>query len=317
MPDSRETRKPRRPQRAPRPAQPRAGKPAPTVQQVRDLAWAGQHARAIDLATASLAATDLSVPSRLDLLDLRAESYIALGKLDLAGEDAAAMVELASRAKSPALKAQALNRRAIVQMRQGELKSAGKTAIAATKAARKSRQRPLLAASLSILGEVYGRSGNYEAGRKTAEQAVEAFDAVGDFSGSGRAHWTIALARHQLGRSTESHAAAQRALELCSRAGDQYGIGNALILLSHGDPDIVQSNQPLRRATRAFEAAGYAERWTVALGNLAIRYDNLGLHHHANRLHAEIVPMIRTMGAKQRLANALTNMVATEVSLGN
>src|SRR5256885_915848 len=80
--------------------------------------------------------------------------------------------------------------------------------LAETKARRQSGQNPLLAAGLSILGEVYGRSGNYEAGRKTAEQAVEAFDAVGDFSGSGRAHWTIALAWHQLGRIKESHAAA-------------------------------------------------------------------------------------------------------------
>ena len=96
----------------------------------------------------------MSVPSRLDLLDLRAESYIALGKLDLAAEDAAAILELARREKSPAVKAQALNRQSLVQMRQGELKSAAKTAVAATKAARQSRQKPLLATSLSILGEV-------------------------------------------------------------------------------------------------------------------------------------------------------------------
>src|SRR5256885_4180924 len=162
MPDSGEMRKPRR-KRAQRSAPPRAGKPAPTAERVRDLAWAGQHAQAIELATAALLATGLSVRSRLDLLDLRAESNIALGKLDLSAEDAAAMIELGRREKSHALKAQALNRQSLVQMRRGELKSAVKTAIAATKAARQSRQRPLLAASLLILGEVYGRSGNYEA----------------------------------------------------------------------------------------------------------------------------------------------------------
>src|SRR5207244_139512 len=36
----------------------------------------------------------------------------------------------------------------------------------------------------------------------------------------------------------------------------------------------------------------------------------------ANRLHVEILALIRPMGAKQRLANALTNAVATELSLG-
>ena len=110
------------------------------MEQVRDLAWAGQHAQAIELATAALSATDLSAQSRLDLLDLRAESNIALGKLDLSAEDAAAMIELARREKSHALKAQALNRKAVVQMRQGDLKPALATANAALKAARQSRQ---------------------------------------------------------------------------------------------------------------------------------------------------------------------------------
>ena len=51
----------------PRALQPRARKPASTAQRVGDLAWAGQHAQAIELATAALAATGLSVGSRLDL----------------------------------------------------------------------------------------------------------------------------------------------------------------------------------------------------------------------------------------------------------
>src|SRR6266568_4725844 len=106
MPDSGEMRKPRR-KRAQRSAPPRAGKPAPTAERVRDLAWAGQHAQAIELATEALAAIGLSTQSRLDLLDLRAESYVALGKLDLAAEDAAAMLEVAAAGKSPALKTQA------------------------------------------------------------------------------------------------------------------------------------------------------------------------------------------------------------------
>jgi tetratricopeptide (TPR) repeat protein len=301
---------------AKRTVQASAGRPPPTADRVRDLAWAGQHAQAIELATAALAAARLSVASRLDLLDLRAESWIASGKLDRAAQDAAAMVELASREKSPGVKARALNRKAVVQMRQGDMKPAVATANAATKAARQSRQKPLLAASLLILGEVQSRSGTYEAGRKTAQQAVELFEAVGVSSGAGRAYWVIAMAWHQLGRVKESRPAAQRALGLCIHAGDRYGIGNALVLLAHTDPDIAQANRFLRQATQAFEAAGYAERRSVALGNLAISYDELGLHHHANRLHVEIVAVSRAMGAKHRLAGALVNAVDTELSLG-
>ena len=106
----------------PRPA--RKDPPVATAQQVADLAWAGQHAKAIELATAALAASGLDTAARLDLLDLRAESYIAQGDLGRASEDAAAMLGLAKTAKTAAATAQALNRRALVQMRQGELKAA-------------------------------------------------------------------------------------------------------------------------------------------------------------------------------------------------
>ena len=117
MADSQRKRK----SQAKRTAQPRASKPAPAAERVRDLAWAGLHTQAIELATAALAASGLSVGSRLDLLDLRAESWIALGNLDRAAQDAAAMVELAKREKSPGVKARALNRKSLVQKRQGDL----------------------------------------------------------------------------------------------------------------------------------------------------------------------------------------------------
>ena len=58
-------------------AQPRADGSVPVKQRVRDLAWAGHHQQAIEQASAALAATGLSVETRLDLLDLRAGSFIA------------------------------------------------------------------------------------------------------------------------------------------------------------------------------------------------------------------------------------------------
>ena len=67
-----------------------------TVARVRELAWGGQHARAIEMATQALAAPKLQPAERMHLLDLRAESYSAQGKLDLAAEDAAAMLKLAN-----------------------------------------------------------------------------------------------------------------------------------------------------------------------------------------------------------------------------
>src|SRR5450631_3913379 len=103
-----------------RPAAKAAAKAAPgATQRVADLAWAGQHAAAIKLATAPLKKADLSVSDRLDLLDLRAESFIAQGDLAAADEDAKAMLDLARRARKPAFLAQSLNRRALLEIRYG------------------------------------------------------------------------------------------------------------------------------------------------------------------------------------------------------
>ena len=63
MPDSQKKKASRGRKRA---VEPRMGKPASTAERVSDLAWAGQHAQAIELATAALAAAGLSVGSRLD-----------------------------------------------------------------------------------------------------------------------------------------------------------------------------------------------------------------------------------------------------------
>src|SRR5437016_9505449 len=117
-------------------AETRARAAVPTAGQVGDLAWAGAHAQAIELATVALATAGLSVGSRLDLLDLRAESFTAQGDLARAGADATEMVNLAERAKTAAFKAQARNRLALVQMRKGEFKAAVASATAALKAAR-------------------------------------------------------------------------------------------------------------------------------------------------------------------------------------
>ena len=65
------------------------------IAKIRELAWTGQHTQAIELASETLGRGDRPVASTMDLLDLRAESYIAVGKLDLASKDAKAMMKLA------------------------------------------------------------------------------------------------------------------------------------------------------------------------------------------------------------------------------
>ncbi|MGZ9165728.1 MAG: hypothetical protein ACXW4U_11185, partial [Anaerolineales bacterium] len=66
---------------------------ADSIARVRNLAWTGQHAQAIELATQALAYSKIKPTEQMDLLDLRAESYIAQGKLDLAARDANTMMK--------------------------------------------------------------------------------------------------------------------------------------------------------------------------------------------------------------------------------
>jgi tetratricopeptide (TPR) repeat protein len=177
---------------------------------VRELAWTGQHAQAIDLATQALAAAKRKPAEQMDLLDLRAESYIALGQLDLAAQDAQAMVKLANAEKKAALKAQALNRQALVQMRTGELQAAIKTGASALKAARTSRQKLLEAESLLRLSEAQTRTRADEKAVQTAAQAADLFAVLGNPSGQGRALWIVALPAVCQKRLSESTAASAR-----------------------------------------------------------------------------------------------------------
>jgi len=158
----------------------RAGPPAKPLsssrtaaEQVAALAWAGQHAQAVGRATVALEAPGLAVAGRLDLLDLRSESFLAQGSLDRAAADAAEMLKLANASKAIALKARALNRRALVEMCRGDTESAAKTATAALKAARQSKQAPLEALSLFRLAEAQFRLAQRTGELQTSNAALE------------------------------------------------------------------------------------------------------------------------------------------------
>ena len=286
---------------------------------IRELAWTGQHVKAVEeCATALLTfngGKPLPAAAQMELLDLRAESYIALGKLDLAARDAETMTKLANADGSTASKARALSRRTMVEMRQGALKSALESATAAEKAARQSRQKSLHALTLLRLAEARNRSGDHRSGVEAGRWAIRLFEDVRDLSGSGRAYWVLAYASKGLGRTKESQTAGLKALELCTRAGDRYGVGNALVILSQSESDITEALRRLRDAKEAFEAAGYADRRAVTIGNLGVGYYELGLFQHARRLFREGVALNRAMGAKQGLTYGAGNLISNDLEL--
>ncbi|HEX8012789.1 MAG TPA: GAF domain-containing protein [Casimicrobiaceae bacterium] len=313
MPDSREARV----LRGQRASRPRAGKAAPTAERVGELAWAGQHAQAIELATEALATTGLSVGIRLDLLDLRAESFIARGDLDRARGDAAAMLGLSDIAKTAASKAQARNRQALVQMREGELQAAAETATAALKAARQSRQTPLVAMSLLRLAEAQFREKLSEQAIENATKAAALFRSLGQASGEGRALWALSAAHSNLGHAAEANQAASDALALCRRCGDLYGAGDALNMRMFNEADLGIRLKLLNQALTAFEAAGYVERQAVVTTNLGIAYRGLGLYRRARRLNLKAGEICRRTGARTGVMNNFWQLTFAETAMGH
>ena len=276
------------------------------------------HAQAIEQATAALATTGSNVEIRLDLLDLRAESFIAQGDLERAGADASMMLDLADRAKTPAFKAQARNRLALVQMRKGEMKLALASATAALKAARQSRKTQIVATSLLRLAEIQARLGtDHEQAVRNATRAAELFQTLDQPSGQGRAFWVVSITRSRQGRAAESDQAANEALAIGRRCGDLYGVGNALNMLMFNEADLGAQLKLLIQALAAFEAAGYVERQGIVTGNLGVAYFRLGLYRRARRQYLRADAIQRSTGDRVGLAGTAWQLAFGEIEMGH
>ncbi|MCB0103438.1 MAG: GAF domain-containing protein [Anaerolineales bacterium] len=282
------------------------------LEQVQSLAWNGKHAKAITLATQELDKPDLSNETRINLLDLRAESYIAQGKFDLSSDDADAMEKIAD---TDSLSVQAFNRKALVQMRLGNLKLALKLSNEALKIAQRTNQKTLIGISLLRIGEAQVRLKLSQKSVETAQKAIYIFNELGDISNEGRAYWVSSYALTYLGKSDEAREAAYIAQKLCQQAGDLLGTGNAWNVLYITDIDIADQIQHLRQAKKYFEAAGYIDRQSMVLGNVGLAYFALGLYSHSQRLQLETIRLTRQIGAKIDLIYDLANIVAPEIAI--
>jgi tetratricopeptide (TPR) repeat protein len=254
------------------------------ARRVAELAAAGAHDRAIAAATAALDAPRLPAAARLELLDLRAESFVAQGEPGRARTDADAMLAAARRARKPAQVALALNRCALVQLRTGQSREALASAVEALDAARRSERIDLEATALLRLAEARFRLLESAKAVQAATRAARLFRKLGQRAGEGRALWAMAAAHSKQDRAADADRAAGEALALARASGDLYGVGNALNMLTFHEPDIATRLHLLRQSLAAFEATGYVERQGMITHNLAIAYGELGLHRRARRL---------------------------------
>ena len=78
----------------------------PLLSAAKEAAWNGDQERAIALSSEALYEPDLDPGTVLDLYDTRAESYIAQGRLELAQQDAAAMMAVAQESGEPEYESQ-------------------------------------------------------------------------------------------------------------------------------------------------------------------------------------------------------------------
>ena len=249
------------------------------ISRVQELAWAGQHAQAIELATQSMSGCQSDV--LMDLLDLRAESYLVQLKYDTAEKDVKQMERLARAVNKPALKAQALVRKAHLRAWQDREEDTRRTAKYALKFARQSKQKYLEAEALLWLAWYSPKA----TAIKLAQQAADIYLSLNKPSRVGWALNIVASSNINLGRNKEARQIARTALEFCQQAGDNVGKAWSMTILSIMETDLSLAIKLLKQAHQAYEAAGHVVGITVVANNLGYRYSDLGLYSRAMRFY--------------------------------
>jgi len=298
-------------------AETRTGMPAAIAQQVRDLAWAGQHTQAVELATTALAAAGLNAALMLDLLELRAESLAAQGNIDRTREDAEAMLAIAERSGEAVLQAQALNCLARVRAFSGGIDAAVKTAEHAVKAARRSRRKALVALCLVNLAAAQMRTEQSAAAVDNAAAAAKLFEALGDDMHRGRALWVIACAHDNLGHKATSERAADEALALARRTGDRWGEASALNIRWRQNVDLAKRLRGLHQSLAGYQAAGNVSGQSAIYNNLSLAYRALGLYRRSSRMARRAIEIRRRLHDFASAANALSIIAGNDVLAGD
>ena len=263
---------------------------------VVELARAGRHDEALQAATEALTNEGLSAEQQVALLELRAESHIAVGALDHADTDAQAMHALARR--SPALRARACNCEALGGRAPGRRecrrrcrhhRPGGGTAV----------PRPALEglSLLRLADAQYRTFDGHQGALDNATRAAAIFERLGDRVRQGQAICVQGFAYSRQSRVAESQQAAAEALALAEASGDLQGQGNALNLLTYHMPDLALRLKRLNQALAVYKAAGLVLGQAAVINNLGNAYMALGLYRRARRLYREAVAIGRRTGA--------------------
>ena len=293
--------------------------PSPALAETRDLAWTGQHERALAVAAAALGDASLVLTNldRLALHGLRVESLVALAQLTEAEAETAAMESLATRDASNTARSLALSAKALVSMRRGRMKVAKDAAGEAVATARTVGDRSVLTHALLRLGEAQFRARSADSGVTAAEEAAALAEALGDAASEGRAQWVLGAATQNLGQTAAAQLHAAKASALARQAGDDLGLGNALTIGAGAIQDVAEKLRAYQQAEQVFARAGYVERRTMVRANLANQYVFLGLYRRGCGEMQQLVDVCRNIGADHLLANQLNNLASISIEIGD
>ena len=269
------------------------------VATLADLAWAGQHAQAVEEASAALAGRAATGTLRARLLELRCSSRLALGDLQGAAADAAALVQENGAPRTSAWHVRGLGWQSQVLARAGELGRALEAATRAAALAAGLDDPPTRAIALLRLSEAQWRAGQPAAALTSGRRALALYESQADDNGMALACWSIAFAHSRMGDVKASRRAAQRAVELARGSGNQQALGMALNVLSFGTVEIAERIEGLEASASAFEQAGDLIGQTVVNGNLTIALAELGLYRRATTISDAMVALCERIGAER------------------
>jgi signal transduction histidine kinase/CheY-like chemotaxis protein/signal transduction protein with GAF and PtsI domain len=263
----------------------------------RDLASVGQHERAVAACTAALDA-GIDEGARIGLLEVRADSLLSLGEVQLAADDVQAMQAAAERANKPALLARARMVQTRLQTFTGQVAAALDSAAEAMRAASRSRDRRLRAECRLGLAQAQTRNRRDAEALAGARAAEADFAALGDEVQRGRALWVQAAAHDNLNQQNARDRAGREALAIARRHGDRWGEGAALNMLYRQHADLAQRLRGLQRSLACYVAAGNVSGQSAVYNNLALAYRAVGLIRRSNRM------ALRALEIRQRLGDA-------------
>ncbi|MFO1326711.1 MAG: GAF domain-containing protein [Rubrivivax sp.] len=285
---------------------------------VRDLAFTGRLAQAVDESQRATAQPGLGDAERAELLEWRCASLVELGRSADADAAEAELAALAARARRDAsVQAWALRRRAMTLSRVGHADESVAAAERACEAAARGGDALLGMWCRSALANSLSRARvDLDRAQRLAQQALAHAEALGTPALRARMGTVMYQPLLALGRAADCDRVAREALHQAQLAGDLVSQGNALNVLTFNEPDLAVQLRLYQQAEEAFLAAGNLTGLAMVRGNLGQAYGELGLFRRCVRMSQEAVVQARRIDNQGLAVGNLWNIAEFEWRLG-